>query len=266
MTIPPFNRSDPNSSWIVFTNFILLVYTVAYALFAANIMNIRLADPVGGRWNSWVFWRFWISALAAPFPAYTMHIAVLYRSPGWRFTLNAVIDVVVGAWFGVLVTTFIIDWTNCMNVTYCVNPSDSDKVDLSFYWAFITACIILVGIVLFFALNRYLLYRVQGRLYTEFYSNQNRPATDLVTILSSIDNNNGISAPIEEREQYYNADEYYHSGSNKKYDDGPERVVVRPTRTTIVHEYSDQQGGGAVHQRQQQQQQWLLDKVDDFTI
>ena len=257
--IPSITRGDPMRPWIVFTNFVLLVYTIAYALFAANLMNIRLADPVGDRWNSWVFWRFWISAVAAPFPAYTMHIAILYRRPGWRFTLNAVADVVVGAWFGVLITFFIIDWTKCMNVTYCVNPSDSDKTDLSFYWAFITACVILVGIVIFFALNRYLLYRVQGRVYTEFYSNANRPATDIGIILSSIDN---ISAPIEEQEQYQYRDaegDYYYAGSNKK-NDGPERVVY-PKRTTIVHEYPENQG-----MTQRQQQQWLLDEVDGFTI
>ncbi len=125
--------------WYTITIIINFVYVAAITGFAFNLLAIRLDDPEGDRWKSFNFWKFGAPTIIMIFPLFFFFMMLLYNYRSIFFTLHFWITAISAGFFGVLIGFMIVDWTNCSNVVYCVHPTDSDRLDFSFVWAFVIA-------------------------------------------------------------------------------------------------------------------------------
>lgn len=163
-----------------------------------NYLAIRFTNQEADRWSSFLYWKFAITSIAI----WPFWFLVLLRYKKYRRAYRIafyVVSIVVGAWLGFFFATLIVDWTNCINVSYCVDvdyPPTHDGPDASFYITFFGTLYFLVFIVIWILSVARIVDRLRGLSWVERNSDPYRPldASDPSYILSPIGNNMHSSA------------------------------------------------------------------------
>ncbi len=161
----------------IFLNWSIFFYLLGYGFFAVNGLAVRLDNQEADRWSSWTYWRFAISIFITWMPAWFLHQLIYHNLVRWYYTAYYVVALVVGLWLGFFLATLIIDVTNCINVSFCVDedfPPTHDGPDASWYIAFFGTIFFLIFIVVWFLIVIYIRNRMFYRATLDFYANSNR--------------------------------------------------------------------------------------------
>lgn len=164
--------------WIyVFLNWSIFFYFLVAGFISANGIAIRLDNQEADRWTTFLFYRFAITIFVLWMPAWFMHQFMYHNLSRWRYTLFLVVAIVVGLWLGFMIATLIIDVTNCINISYCVDPKfppTYERPDATWYIFFFGCIYCVIFIVVWIILGNYIRNRLEYRAILDYYHNPNR--------------------------------------------------------------------------------------------
>lgn len=169
----------------ILLNWSIFAFLLIYGVYVANFLALRWADPVGDRWATFGWWR--IAATAASiFPAWFLHQLMYHNAVSIYYTIHLWVSIIVGAIDGVSLAFLIVDWVNCENVSYCVHPTDPSAVDISFFFLFCGLAGLLFIIIVWIAVNRYLLERTEIKMMLAYYADENRPPFGMTNVQAGL--------------------------------------------------------------------------------